>query len=169
MIFVTVGTHDQPFDRLVRAADELAARIDEPVVMQQGCSRLQSNRAQSFDWATIGEMEEWIERARVVIAQAGAGTMITAFRHRKPLIVIPRLRKYGENYNDHQKELAGAMAQAGRVLAVEEPSAETLLDALHRIDSLKTSSGKPLELIEAIRRQLGVWQVERNPSKGDRR
>jgi beta-1,4-N-acetylglucosaminyltransferase len=166
MIFVTVGTHDQPFDRLVRAADELAARIDEPVTVQRGVSRFQPRRAQAFDWATTGEMDEWIDRARVVIAHAGAGTMISVFRRGKPLIVIPRLREHGEHYNDHQMELAAAMAQAGRVLVVEEPSAETLWEALRRIGALKTDPGKPPPLIEAVRRQLEVWQKERNSSTG---
>ena len=38
MIFVTVGTHEQQFDRLVRAIDELRAdeMINEPVFVQTG-------------------------------------------------------------------------------------------------------------------------------------
>ena len=36
MIFVTVGTHEQPFDRLVKAVDELKRDgiITEEVIMQ---------------------------------------------------------------------------------------------------------------------------------------
>ena len=38
MIFVTVGTHEQQFDRLVRAVDELRAdgNVDELVFVQTG-------------------------------------------------------------------------------------------------------------------------------------
>ncbi len=39
MIFVTVGTHHQGFDRLVQAADELAAELDEQVVIQRGVTK----------------------------------------------------------------------------------------------------------------------------------
>jgi len=36
MIFVTVGTHDQGFERLVKKMDEIAGQIDEEVVIQVG-------------------------------------------------------------------------------------------------------------------------------------
>ena len=40
MIFVTVGTHEQPFDRLVKYIDELVkvGEIKEEVVIQAGYS-----------------------------------------------------------------------------------------------------------------------------------
>lgn len=40
MIFVTVGTHEQPFNRLVKAVDELKRDgiITEDVIMQTGFS-----------------------------------------------------------------------------------------------------------------------------------
>ncbi|MDI6655433.1 MAG: beta-1,4-galactosyltransferase, partial [Candidatus Hydrothermarchaeota archaeon] len=36
MIFVTVGTHNQSFERLVKKADEIAGKIGEKVVIQTG-------------------------------------------------------------------------------------------------------------------------------------
>ena len=40
MIFVTVGTHEQPFDRLIQKVDALCAdgTLTEPVVIQTGVS-----------------------------------------------------------------------------------------------------------------------------------
>ena len=40
MIFVTVGTHEQPFDRLLKKIDELKKNgiIQEKVIMQTGFS-----------------------------------------------------------------------------------------------------------------------------------
>ena len=40
MIFVTVGTHEQPFDRLIRKVDELKENgiIQEDVIIQTGFS-----------------------------------------------------------------------------------------------------------------------------------
>jgi UDP-N-acetylglucosamine transferase subunit ALG13 len=43
MILVTVGMHDQGFDRLVRAADELAAQIEEQVFIQYGETQIISH------------------------------------------------------------------------------------------------------------------------------
>ena len=40
MIFVTVGTHEQPFNRLIEDVDNLCETgvINEPVIMQTGFS-----------------------------------------------------------------------------------------------------------------------------------
>ena len=40
MIFVTVGTHEQPFNRLIKKIDDLVANgsIQEEVIMQTGFS-----------------------------------------------------------------------------------------------------------------------------------
>jgi UDP-N-acetylglucosamine transferase subunit ALG13 len=39
MIFVTVGTHYQGFDRLIRKMDEIAGKIEEDVIMQIGSTQ----------------------------------------------------------------------------------------------------------------------------------
>ena len=38
MIFVTVGTHEQPFNRLIEYVDKWAAGVDEDVLIQTGVS-----------------------------------------------------------------------------------------------------------------------------------
>ena len=43
MIFVTVGTHEQPFNRLVKYMDEWAAEHDEAVIIQTGYSTYYHN------------------------------------------------------------------------------------------------------------------------------
>jgi UDP-N-acetylglucosamine transferase subunit ALG13 len=65
-------------------------------------------------------MEALCKRARVVISHAGSGSILTALRHNKPLIVMPRRHKYGEAIDDHQLELADALSQAGALLAAYE-------------------------------------------------
>ena len=83
MIFVTVGTHHQGFDRLVQAADELAADIDEQVVIQRGVTELCPQACRHFKFCSMQEMADWIQQARVVVAQAGAGTIITTLQQGK--------------------------------------------------------------------------------------
>ena len=38
MIFITVGTHEQPFDRLLKIIDKMveSGKIDEKVIIQKG-------------------------------------------------------------------------------------------------------------------------------------
>lgn len=123
MIFVTVGTHNQSFDRLVRKADEIAGEIEEEVVIQRGNSGYKPRYAKYFDFAPRDEMEKWVERARVVVTHGGAGSIVFALSKNKPVVVVPRRKKYGEHVNDHQLELARALEEEGRVkmvLDVEE-------------------------------------------------
>jgi hypothetical protein len=54
LILVTIGMHDAPFDRLVRAADEMASRIEESVVIQRGVSRYMATFSKCFDFANEG-------------------------------------------------------------------------------------------------------------------
>ena len=51
MIFVTVGTHEQPFNRLVKAIDKLKKDgvITEDVIMQTGYSTYEPNIANGIN------------------------------------------------------------------------------------------------------------------------
>ena len=158
MIFVTVGTHHQGFDRLVQAADELAADIDEQVVIQRGVTELCPQHARHFKFCSMQEMADWIQQARVVVAQAGAGTIITTLQQGKVLVVTPRLTVYGENYTDHQIELAAELDRQGRAALVSELSGETLQEAITRALTLQTKTVPSDELVQALHRQMGDWQ-----------
>jgi beta-1,4-N-acetylglucosaminyltransferase len=133
MIFVAVGTATQPFNRLVRAADELASMIDEDVIIQIGHSDHLPIKAQYFNWGTMQEMEENIRKSRLVISQAGAGTIISVLQKRKPLIVAPRLKEFQEHFNDHQLELAMALEKQERARLVIELSGTSLFNAISQL------------------------------------
>ena len=42
MIFVTVGTHPDQFDRLIRKIDTIAPKIKEKIVIQRGFTKYQT-------------------------------------------------------------------------------------------------------------------------------
>jgi UDP-N-acetylglucosamine transferase subunit ALG13 len=119
MIFVTVGTHSQGLDRLIKKMDEIAGKIDEEVIMQIGSSKYRPKNARYFDF--INDFENIIElnrKARIVVCHGGAGTIITALDEGTPVIAVPRLKKYEEHINDHQLELVDALSTSGKILAV---------------------------------------------------
>ncbi len=76
MIFVSVGTHYQSFDRLIKAMDELAENIQEEVVIQTGYSKYEPRKATWFRFCTDPELKNDLQQASVVVAHAGAGTAI---------------------------------------------------------------------------------------------
>ena len=117
MIFLTVGTQF-PFDRLVRAVDEAAGTngFDEDIVAQVGES---SYRPENFDAAEAFEkavFDRHFSEADSVISHAGMGTITMALEQRKPLLVMPRLKKYGEVVNDHQLAIATKFEMLGYLL-----------------------------------------------------
>ena len=130
MILVTVGTHDQQFDRLVKGADQLASQLEESVIIQRGCSNYEPAYAESFKWTSSQQMELLTGESRLVISQASAGAVIHAIQKEKPLVLVPRLKRYQENHNDHQLQLAQALEDAGRVVVVLEPTAKLLEKAI---------------------------------------
>lgn len=117
-IFVCVGTHTQPFDRLLKAVDELNDNYE--VIVQIGYSTYQPRKKRWFRFCTQKEFEEYCKWSDVIISHAGAGSIITALILRKPLVIVPRLKKFGEHTDDHQLELARKMAEEKYAVVCED-------------------------------------------------
>jgi UDP-N-acetylglucosamine transferase subunit ALG13 len=113
MIFVTVGTHHQSFARLVDAMDAIAGDTKEHVVIQRGLTKAVPQFAQSFEFKPRDDLLHRYDGARVIVTHAGIGSIIDALKAGKPLIVVPRLKKFGEHNTDHQIELARAVERRG--------------------------------------------------------
>lgn len=157
MILVTVGTHRQPFDRLVRAADELATHIAEPTVIQFGQANYHPKNGRAFAFTDSIEMAALTASARIVITHAAAGAILLGIQQRKPLIVVPRLARWDEHLDDHQLELARALAAAERVVHVTHPTAQTLFQAMQTVDLFPPVPIGSKQLSNAISQQLDVW------------
>jgi len=119
LIFVTVGSHYQGFDRLVKKMDEIAGKIDEKIIMQIGNTKYKPVNAEYFSFLeSFEEILRLNREARVVVSHAGAGSIVTALKEKTPVIVVPRLKKYDEHMNDHQLEIAKAMSENKNVTVV---------------------------------------------------
>lgn len=102
MIFITTGTQE-PFDRLVKVADELAAALPSvPFKVQAFTSVYKAQHIKVVNFMTPLEFEENMKQATLIISHAGMGTIISALVNLKPIIVMPRLIKYKEHRNEHQ-------------------------------------------------------------------
>ncbi len=113
MIFVTLGTMHLDFARLVRKMDAIAAATGERVVMQTGLATTMPERAEHFAFRPREEIAALMQEARVVVAHAGIGSVVEALTAKRPLIVVPRLKRHGEHNNDHQLDLAEAIERRG--------------------------------------------------------
>lgn len=121
MIFVTVGTHEQPLNRLVEYMDKWAAEHDEIVVMQTGFSTYEPKKARWQKLFPYSKMVENVNKARIVITHGGPSSFIMPLQIGKVPIVVPRKKEFGEHVNDHQVDFCNQVAQRqGNIIVVDQ-------------------------------------------------
>lgn len=121
MIFVTVGTHEQPFNRLVEYMDKWAANHAEEVIIQTGYSTYQPNHAKWQKLYPFQEMTELVQKARIVITHGGPSSFIMPLQIGKIPVVVPRRKEFNEHVNDHQADFCRQVAQRqGNIIFVED-------------------------------------------------
>lgn len=118
MIVVTVGTQ-LPFDRLIRMIDELAPGLDRDVFAQTGVG---TYVPQNMEWSSTVEASDFdrkLKACSVIIAHAGIGTVLKAYKYAKPIILVPRLSSLGEHRNDHQLATVSQLRQREGIYVAE--------------------------------------------------
>lgn len=122
MIFVTVGTHPAQFDRLLKELDSLAeqGKIKEEVFAQVGHTNYvpKSKLIKTMDFIGLDEFKRKIREASLVITHGGEGSIGEALQQETPMVIVPRLKKFGEHTNDHQLELTRAIEEENAAIAV---------------------------------------------------
>lgn len=151
MIFVTVGTNEAPFDRLLEALERLPA--GEELVVQHGASTVRPARATCVDFLPFDVLVEHVRRARAVVTHAGVGSIMVALANGKRPVVVPRRHSLGEAVDDHQVVFARRLEQAGLVTAVED--AGRLAEALATLPEAPAARPEPgSSLAEELRAYL---------------
>ena len=123
MIFVTVGTHEQPFNRLIEKVDELVEEgvIQEDVIMQTGFSTYEPKHCKWSKLIPYQQMVKNVADARIVITHGGPASFIMPLQIGKTPIVVPRQKQFDEHVNDHQVEFARNVAERmGTIIPVED-------------------------------------------------
>lgn len=122
MIFVTVGTHEQPFNRLIECVDDLKKNgtIDEEVVMQTGYSTYEPKYCRWRKLFPYQEMLKLVDEARIVITHGGPSSFIMPLQIGKTPIVVPRRHEFNEHVNDHQVSFSKAVAERMGTIIVAE-------------------------------------------------
>ncbi|MDY1545779.1 glycosyltransferase [Lactiplantibacillus pentosus] len=130
MIFVTVGTHEQQFNRLVKYMDNYKRdNIVERVVIQSGYSTYKCKYAEQYDFISPKEMDKYMQDAELIITHGGPSSFLAALKQNKPVVVVPRMLKYEEHVNNHQVEFLKRLA----------PQYAGILFPVYDIDTLGTT------------------------------
>lgn len=142
MILVTTGTQ-LPFDRMVQTVDSWAKHSDVEVYGQIGSGDYRPENFEFCDFLTPLEYSDAFDRASVLVAHAGMGSIITAMEKEIPVIIMPRQFSLGEHRNDHQLSTAKRFDGSPGVYVAWDES--NLLRLLDRCQSLNATTGSECE------------------------
>jgi UDP-N-acetylglucosamine transferase subunit ALG13 len=119
MILVTVGTERYPFNRLIEWINLLLQYrlIEDEVVVQYGSCTTLPTGVKVYQQLKSEQFAELVEQASFVISHCGEGSFLLLEEMDKPYVLVPRSHRLKEHVDDHQIELAIALAQAGASIA----------------------------------------------------
>lgn len=159
MIFVTIGTQQQNFQRLFDYINDI--KTAEEIVVQKGKSPYKLNEnIKTYDFLSYKEMTKYLKKARIIITHGGGGTVFQALKLNKKVIVVPRLSKYKEHINDHQLEFSRYLKEKNYCFVVE--TKEEFETALNKIDSYKFNKyiSNEKEFIKNVENEIAKLLME---------
>ncbi len=132
MIFVSLGTQDKPFNRIIDYVISLKENLkeikSEKIIIQLGQTKLLKSdieRIKSleniiiYDMLKPEKMKDIIKDADIIITHAGVGTIMECLERNKEIIVVPRKVENLEHVNNHQEEIAYEMEKQGFLTKVD--------------------------------------------------
>lgn len=146
MIFVTVGTHEQPFNRLIEYIDNLKQEgiIAEDVIMQTGYSTYEPKHCKWNKIVPYKEILQNVEDARIVITHGGPASFILPMQIGKIPLVVPRQHYFKEHVNNHQVDFVKLVAERmGTIIPVYE--IDMLKDILINYDRIAASKSSSIK------------------------
>ena len=166
MIFVTVGTHEQQFDRLIKEVDRLKKEnlIQDEVFIQTGYSNYVPKYCKWEKIISFEKMNQLIEESDIIITHGGPATFMGVIAKGKSPIVVPRQKKFGEHVNDHQIEFAEKVINIYNLTVITNIS--DLMACISKINEqqstdLKTNNNLFMEnFIDMIDDLMGISYVK---------
>lgn len=141
MIFVTVGTHEQQFNRLIECMDMWASEHEEEVIIQTGYSTYKPRNCKWEKLFSYSEMNQYVQDARIVITHGGPSSFIMPLQNGKIPIVFPRKKEFDEHVNNHQVKFCRQIAERMETIIVVEDTDE-LLNSIENYEKIITNMRK---------------------------
>ena len=139
-VFVTVGTREEPFTRLIQGVEDLVRKgvIKQKVIVQTGYTKFTSDIMEVFNVSSLEKTNELIMNAHYVITQESSGIGSQCLKCGTRFIVMPRDYQYGElpTKSDMKEDLHHKLEELGYTTVVTNTS--ELEAAIENIGNLKT-------------------------------
>ncbi|MCL5031027.1 MAG: beta(1,3)galactosyltransferase EpsH [Bacteroidetes bacterium] len=114
MIFITYGTERFRFQRLTNKLKNIVndkSFGNELFIIQMGasyeCITSNISKVKIMDYCSFSEYSDYIDQADITVTHGGVGSILSVLYKNKVPIVVPRLKKYGEQIDDHQLQISG--------------------------------------------------------------
>lgn len=163
MIFVTVGTHNQGFERLIKTIDELVGqrKLNEQVIIQTGNTDYVPKNCKWFKFTILQNFIKICKKSNIIITHSGVGSIIIPLQLKKPIIVVPRLKKFNEHIDDHQLQIAKELDKQKKVIAVYDVN--ELLNAIKKARNfIPSKTVKKNKILNIIKKFLLGIEHEQN-------
>ena len=161
MILVSLGTHEQPFGRLLDIVAPLAR--EESLVIQHGHTPPRTGlRADWIEFTTYDDLVGLMSDAEAVICHAGVGTIMSTLGVGKCPVVVARRARFGEHVDDHQVQITSMFAERGIIVACSRPEdiVACLTDARERASKGARREG---DLAAAVAAATAAAPARRGP------
>ena len=137
MIFVTLGTQDKGFARLLHAIQKQIdnGNIKDRVVVQAGYTKFESKDMEIFDYIPKDEFEDLMATCDLLITHGGVGSIMNGLDAGKKIIAAARLKEFGEHTNNHQLQIIEKLEESEHLIALDD--FEKLDEALEKVKDMK--------------------------------
>lgn len=138
MIFVTVGTQDKSFERLIKGIEQavIEKKITDKVIVQAGNTKYESDVIEVLNYIPFEKFTDFMNKADIIITHGGVGSILNAIKLGKKVIAVPRLKEYNEHINDHQLQVIKKMTEQGYILSTQ--NVEEIPNKIKEIQNFKT-------------------------------
>lgn len=122
MIFVTLGTQDKTFPRLLKNIEKCikSGLIKDKVFVQAGSTKYKSNVMDVNAFVDMETFKKCVMDADLIITHGGVGTILEGLKNNKKIIGCARLEQYGEHVNNHQVQLLERFSEDGYIIYAED-------------------------------------------------
>ena len=155
MIFVTLGTQDKPFKRLLIELQRCIDKgiIKDTVIVQAGITKFKSDDMIIHDFLDMDVFDEYMDKADLIICHGGVGSILGGVNRKKKVIAVPRLKRYKEHVNDHQLQIVENFIKKDYIIGVRDLS--ELENALKKSKTFepkpyKSNRDEMIKLIEKL-------------------
>lgn len=156
MIFITAGTEQYPFNRLMTWIDFMQQQglLQQDVVVQYGNSTVMPEGARVYKFVKEERFRQFIEEASIVVAHCGEGTVLLLDALEKPYILVPRTHCLDEHVDNHQIEMALALSELNVPIAWSPGDLVRFFQAPIYRPIHDISEQKALSMCEALQRRF---------------